>query len=103
MRLSPCMWSSREKGHVSRVKRRVSRERKLKQLTDSKAIDSQRTFPPWMPTAPWESWPGSRFGSGRERHSGWSRGNTDESFLPGEGRRKLAQPLNFLILFSTED
>lgn len=94
MRISPCTWSSREKLVKSHVKSKAKafdeqRKWKLKQLTDSKAMDNQRTFPPWMPTAPCESWPGSRFGSGRERHSGWSRGNTDESFLPAECRRKL--------------
>jgi len=40
--------------------------RGLQTLTDSKAMESQRTFPRRRPTAPWDSCPGSRLGSGRE-------------------------------------
>lgn len=51
-------------------------------LTDSKAMEIQCTRPPCIPTAPWESWPGRRLGSGRDWHSGWRRGRIDVRLLP---------------------
>lgn len=50
-------------------------------------MDSQRTFPPCIPTAPWDSCPGSRLGSGREWHSGWRRGRMEDSLLPVRNSR----------------
>ena len=88
-RIFPCTWSWERKKY--RVRDDTSSETcswsvKMKSLTDSKAMDSQRTFPPCIPTAPWESCPGSRLGSGREWQSGWSRGRIEDSLLPGENR-----------------
>lgn len=62
-------------------------------LTDSKAMDNQRTLPPCIPTAPWESWPGSRLGSGREWQSGCSRGRTEDSLFPGRNQRNTIKHL----------
>lgn len=39
-------------------------------LTDSKAMEIHCTLLSFTPTAPWESCPGRRFGSGRFLHSG---------------------------------
>lgn len=51
-------------------------------LTDSKAMEIQCTRPPCIPTAPWDSCPGRRLGSGRDWHSGWRRGRMDVRLLP---------------------
>lgn len=39
-------------------------------LTDSKAMEIHCTRPSLTPTAPCDSWPGSRLGSGSSLHSG---------------------------------
>ena len=110
-RISLCMWSCGERG--GRVLDTATAESdaemcctvvpgdeswKMKGLTDSKAMDSQRTLPPCIPTAPWDSCPGSRLGSGREWHSGWSRGRIDDSLLPEKNRRRTSHFDRLMII-----
>lgn len=70
-------------------------------LTDSKAMEIHCTRPSLTPTAPWDSCPGSRLGSGSSLHSGCNICRKEEMLYPvgrargGCGRQSGQSPTHY--------
>jgi hypothetical protein len=74
-------------GHVFKI----STLHEAPRLTDSKAMEIHCTRPSLTPTAPWDSCPGSRLGSGSSLHSGCNICRKEEMLYPvGRSKEEVA-------------